>query len=192
MGEDAGSAPTGEKFSKMNKDQRYRMVNRAMRINGNQPEALIETLHAVQDSFGFLDRDYGEGVGVVEAPRGTLFHHYRVDSNGLITWVNLIVATGNNNLAINQGVLQVARRFLEDGKLTDAAANRIQAVARAFDPCLSCSTHALKQYAKNQHADMVIIGTHGARGLEEILLGGVAERVLKRIHCPCLVMNPYR
>jgi NAD-reducing hydrogenase large subunit len=88
--------------------------------------------------------NYGEGVGVVEAPRGTLIHHYRVDPNGLITWANLIVATGNNNLAMNRGVLQVARRFIEGGRLTDGAANRIQAVIRAFDPCLSCSTHALR------------------------------------------------
>ena len=87
--------------------------------------------------------NYAEGIGVVEAPRGTLVHHYRVDEHGLLTWANMIVATGHNSLAMNRGLLQVARRFLDGTVLTDAAANRIQAVIRAFDPCLSCSTHAL-------------------------------------------------
>jgi len=91
----------------------------------------------------FAQPNYREGVGVVEAPRGTLFHHYRVDDYGLITWANMIVATGNNNLAMNRGVLQVARRYIDGNKLTDGAINRIQAVIRAFDPCLSCSTHLL-------------------------------------------------
>ncbi len=91
----------------------------------------------------FAQPNYREGVGVVEAPRGTLFHHYRVDNYGLMTWANMIVATGNNNLAMNRGVLQVARRYLNGVKLTDGAINRIQAVIRAFDPCLSCSTHLL-------------------------------------------------
>lgn len=91
----------------------------------------------------YAQPNFGEGIGVVEAPRGTLFHHYRVDENGLMTWANMIVATGNNNLAMNRGVLQVAKRFINSGKLTEPAINRIQAVVRAFDPCLSCSTHLL-------------------------------------------------
>jgi NAD-reducing hydrogenase large subunit len=86
-----------------------------------------------------------EGVGVVEAPRGTLFHHYKVDDQGLMTWANMIVATGNNNLAMNRGVLQVAKRFVSGGKITEGALNRCEAIIRAFDPCLSCSTHALGQ-----------------------------------------------
>ncbi|WP_028585846.1 Ni/Fe hydrogenase subunit alpha [Desulfogranum mediterraneum] len=88
--------------------------------------------------------NFPEGIGVVEAPRGTLFHHYQVDDNGLMTWANLIVATGNNNLAMNRGLLQVARHYLTGPKLTDAVINRLQAVIRAFDPCLSCSTHSLR------------------------------------------------
>lgn len=91
----------------------------------------------------FAQPNYPEGVGVVEAPRGTLFHHYKADDHGLITWVNLIVATGNNNLAMNRGLLQVARHFLQSRHLTDEVISRMQAVVRAFDPCLSCSTHAL-------------------------------------------------
>lgn len=91
----------------------------------------------------FAQPNYPEGIGVVEAPRGTLFHHYKTDEHGLIIWVNLIVATGNNNLAMNRRLFQVARHFLDSRQLTDAVNNRMQAVIRAFDPCLSCSTHYL-------------------------------------------------
>ena len=83
-----------------------------------------------------------EGVGVSEAPRGTLIHHYKVDRDGLITWANLIIATGHNNAAMNRGVLQVARHFVHGNKLTEGMLNRVEAVIRTFDPCLSCSTHA--------------------------------------------------
>ncbi|MCA1960734.1 MAG: Ni/Fe hydrogenase subunit alpha [Desulfomonile sp.] len=92
----------------------------------------------------FAQPNYSEGVGVVEAPRGTLFHHYKVDEEGLMTWANFIVATGNNNLAMNRGVLQVAQRFINGNSIPEGALNRIEAVIRAFDPCLSCSTHAIK------------------------------------------------
>jgi len=88
-----------------------------------------------------------EGVGVAEAPRGTLMHHYRVDDNGLITWANLIIATGHNSLAMNRSVLQVAKHFVDGEHLTDGALNRVEAVIRAYDPCLSCSTHAAGQMA---------------------------------------------
>jgi NAD-reducing hydrogenase large subunit len=83
-----------------------------------------------------------EGVGVAEAPRGTLMHHYKVDRDGLITWVNLIIATGHNNAAMNRGVLQVARHFVHGNKISEGMLNRVEAVIRTFDPCLSCSTHA--------------------------------------------------
>ena len=83
-----------------------------------------------------------EGVGCCEAPRGTLIHHYRVDEQGLITFANLIIATGHNNLAMNRGILQVARHFVRNERLTEGMLNRVEAVIRAFDPCLSCSTHA--------------------------------------------------
>ncbi len=83
-----------------------------------------------------------EGIGVAEAPRGTLMHHYKVDRDGLITWANLIIATGHNNAAMNRGVLQVARHFVHGNKLTEGMLNRVEAVIRTFDPCLSCSTHA--------------------------------------------------
>jgi NAD-reducing hydrogenase large subunit len=86
-----------------------------------------------------------EGAGQAEAPRGTLYHHYKVDENGLITWANLVIATGQNNNAMNKGVLQAARAYVKDGKFTEGTLNRIEAVIRTFDPCLSCSTHAFGQ-----------------------------------------------
>jgi len=86
-----------------------------------------------------------EGAGIAEAPRGVLMHHYKVDENGLITWANLIIATGQNNTAMNQGVLQVARHYIKKGKFTEGILNRVEAVVRTFDPCLSCSTHAYGQ-----------------------------------------------
>jgi len=84
-----------------------------------------------------------EGIGVAEAPRGSLIHHYTIDDRGLIQSANLIIATGHNNLAMNRGVLQVAQHFIKDEHITDGMLNRLEAVIRAFDPCLSCSTHAL-------------------------------------------------
>ena len=84
-----------------------------------------------------------EGVGVSEAPRGTLIHHYKIDEHGLIRWVNLVIATGHNNLAMNRGVLQAAQQFVRQSKIEEGILNRIEAVIRAFDPCLSCATHAL-------------------------------------------------
>lgn len=86
-----------------------------------------------------------EGIGVSEAPRGTLFHHYHVDENGLLTKVNLIIATGQNNLAMNKTVAQVARHYLNGTKITEPLLNRVEASIRAYDPCLSCSTHAVGQ-----------------------------------------------
>jgi NAD-reducing hydrogenase large subunit len=83
-----------------------------------------------------------EGVGMSEAPRGTLLHHYKVDKDGLITWANLIIATGHNNSAMNRGVLQVAKHYVRGNKLQEGMLNRVEAVIRTFDPCLSCSTHA--------------------------------------------------
>jgi NAD-reducing hydrogenase large subunit len=80
---------------------------------------------------------------VSEAPRGTLFHHYRVDRDGVIQWVNLLIATGQNNLAMQRTIGQIARAFVRDGSFTEGALNRIEAGIRAYDPCLSCSTHAL-------------------------------------------------
>jgi NAD-reducing hydrogenase large subunit len=83
-----------------------------------------------------------EGIGVIEAPRGTLIHHYKVNEEGAITWANLIVATGLNNLAIGRSVQQVSEHYIDGTKLNEGMLNRVSAVVRAYDPCLSCSTHA--------------------------------------------------
>ncbi len=86
-----------------------------------------------------------EAVGVSEAPRGTLFHHYKVDENGLMLKINLIIATGQNNLAMNRAVAQIARHFIHGPEISEGMLNRVEAGIRAFDPCLSCSTHAVGQ-----------------------------------------------
>lgn len=120
---------------------------------------LIELLYALERAQQLLeDKDicatdlivgsdkYNEqGVGVIEAPRGTLFHHYWVDDTGKILKVNLIVASGNNNWAMNKAVYEVAKEFIKNGKVTEGILNRIEVAIRCYDPCLSCSTHAMGQ-----------------------------------------------
>jgi NAD-reducing hydrogenase large subunit len=86
-----------------------------------------------------------EGIGVAEAPRGTLMHHYKIDENGLITYADLVIATGHNNLAMNMGITQAAKHFIKGENISEGILNRIEAVIRTFDPCLSCSTHAFGQ-----------------------------------------------
>jgi NAD-reducing hydrogenase large subunit len=117
---------------------------------------LVEVLYAIEEMERLLSHadiltphvravarvNAAEGVGVAEAPRGTLLHHYKVDANGLIVWANLIIATGHNNGAMNRGILQAARHYVNGTKLSEGMLNRVEAVIRAFDPCLSCSTHA--------------------------------------------------
>jgi NAD-reducing hydrogenase large subunit len=107
----------------------------------NDPEILDKHVRALARPNAL------EGVGAAEAPRGTLFHHYKIDEQGLIRWCNLIIATGQNNLAMNRSVLQVAQRYVKGEKITHGMLNRVEAVIRAYDPCLSCSTHALGQMA---------------------------------------------
>jgi NAD-reducing hydrogenase large subunit len=120
---------------------------------------LIEDLYAVERarelcededilSEDILDTNVqitGEGVGVIEAPRGTLWHHYWTNEDGVITKANLIVATGNNNWAMNTAVNLVAKAFVDGKNLTEGMLNRVEAAIRCYDPCLSCSTHALGQ-----------------------------------------------
>ncbi len=86
-----------------------------------------------------------EGVGVIEAPRGTLFHHYWINEHGQLTKVNLIVSTGHNNWAMSKAVDSVAKMYVDGTKLTEGMLNRVEAAIRAYDPCLSCSTHAVGQ-----------------------------------------------
>ncbi len=100
------------------------------------PEVLSEDVCAV------AMRSRRRGVGACEAPRGTLFHDYEVGAGGVVTGVNLLIATGQNNLAMNKTVAQIARHFLSGRTLEEGLLNRVEAGIRAFDPCLSCSTHA--------------------------------------------------
>ena len=84
-----------------------------------------------------------EGIGVIEAPRGTLIHHYRVNEDDLVTFCNLIVSTTNNNQAMNEAIRSVATQFLDGREVTEGLLNHIEVAIRAYDPCLSCATHAL-------------------------------------------------
>ncbi len=99
-----------------------------------------------------------EGVGCSEAPRGTLFHHYQVDENGLMQKINLIIATGQNNLAMNRTVAQIARHYIHGSEIPEGMLNRVEAGIRAFDPCLSCSTHAVGQMPLH----IQLVGTDGS------------------------------
>jgi len=117
------------------------MLNAAEKIKSLVQDELICSKEIWVNSSQIND----EGIGVIEAPRGTLFHHYWVDRSGKMRKVNLIVATGHNNLAMNRAVYEVAREFIKDGKVTEGILNRVEVAIRCYDPCLSCSTHALGQ-----------------------------------------------
>jgi F420-non-reducing hydrogenase large subunit len=84
----------------------------------------------------------GEGIGIIEAPRGTLFHHYKSDSRGLITDVNLIVASAQNYGAMNIDVRKVATALIKDSKVSNGILNMVEMGFRSYDPCFSCATHA--------------------------------------------------
>jgi NAD-reducing hydrogenase large subunit len=109
-------------------------------------EGIRDLLHD-PDLMGSELRLRGEmqhtGIGVLEAPRGTLFHHYEIDDDGLVTRANLIVSTTNNNSAMNQSIRRVALDQLDGRELTEPLLNNIEVAIRAYDPCLSCATHAL-------------------------------------------------
>ncbi len=119
---------------------------------------MIEMLHAAETIKDLLHDDdimgadlahigerATEGVGVIEAPRGTLIHHYRVDEDDLVTMCNLIVSTTHNNQAMNEAIRHVAKRYLQGKEITEGLLNHIEVAIRCFDPCLSCATHAIGQ-----------------------------------------------
>jgi NAD-reducing hydrogenase large subunit len=121
---------------------------------------MVELLHSMEKIQALLnDKDLQgsdlvvkgerreEGVGVIEAPRGTLFHHYRVDKNDQVTMANLIVSTTHNNEPMNRAVSKVAQDHLSGVEITEGLLNHIEVAIRAYDPCLSCATHALGQMA---------------------------------------------
>jgi NAD-reducing hydrogenase large subunit len=119
---------------------------------------MIEELHSIEKIRDLLhDKDLQgkdlvvrgqrrpEAVGLIEAPRGTLFHHYRVNEDDQVTMCNLIVSTTNNNTPMNRAVEKVAHDNLSGVKITEGLLNKIEVAIRAYDPCLSCATHALGQ-----------------------------------------------
>ena len=108
---------------------------------------------------GRADVNNNVGIGCTEAPRGTLFHHYEVDDNGLILKANLLIATAQNNLAMNKTIEQTARHFVNPKKLTEGMLNRVEAAIRCYDPCLSCSTHAIGQMP----LDIELLGPDGTQ-----------------------------
>jgi NAD-reducing hydrogenase large subunit len=103
----------------------------------NDPLVMLNDLRAE------AGRNRSEGVGCSEAPRGTLFHHYTVDAHGVLTGVNLLIATGQNNPSMNRAVLEVAKTYVNGADVKEGALNRVEGAIRCYDPCLSCSTHAV-------------------------------------------------
>jgi NAD-reducing hydrogenase large subunit len=133
---------------------------------------MIEMLHAAESLRELLHDPHllaGElvaqgtpalrGVGVIEAPRGTLIHHYRVNEDDQIVRANLIVSTTHNNQAMNEAVRQVALQYLDGAEITEALLNHIEVAIRAYDPCLSCATHALGQMP----LEVELVATSGKR-----------------------------
>ena len=120
---------------------------------------LIETLHAAEkmkellndpdlqkDDLVVKGTKQKEGVGILEAPRGTLFHHYAINEHDQLTMANLIVSTTNNNEPMNVAVNHAAKQFMTgQKKITEGMMNAVEVAIRAYDPCLSCATHALGQ-----------------------------------------------
>lgn len=118
---------------------------------------LIEMLQCVEESQIILNdpqitsekiavsgrHNYCEGIGCSEAPRGTLFHHYKTDESGKLTGVNLLIATGQNNPGMNRSVFELAKQYVNGKDIKEGALNRVEAAIRCYDPCLSCSTHAI-------------------------------------------------
>jgi F420-non-reducing hydrogenase large subunit len=113
-----------------------------------------------------------EGVGIVEAPRGTLIHHYKTDANGIIEKVNLIVATGQNNPAMNMSVKKAAQGVIKNGEVSEGLLNMVEMAFRAYDPCLACATHSLPG---QMPLEVVIYDSRGKR---------VTSRVQNLPGCP--------
>ncbi|HJW15688.1 MAG TPA: Ni/Fe hydrogenase subunit alpha [Flavisolibacter sp.] len=135
-------------------------------IAGNKPihstfyyhyARLIETLSSVEEAEMLLNDpeitsthiqthgkwNYAEGIGCSEAPRGTLFHHYITDESGKLLKVNLLIATGQNNPGMNRSITEVARQYVNGNDIREGMLNRVESTIRCYDPCLSCSTHAI-------------------------------------------------
>lgn len=114
------------------------LINAAERV-----KQLIQEDDIVSDNIRVIpDQKPDEGIGIVEAPRGTLIHHYKTDEKGIIQKANLIVATVNNSAAISLSIKKAAQALIKDGQVSDGLLNKIEMAFRAYDPCLACATHS--------------------------------------------------
>jgi NAD-reducing hydrogenase large subunit len=140
----------------------YKQINNGKPVHGTfyfHYARLIEALSDVEDAERILNDpqvtsthiqhhgrwNYEEGIGSSEAPRGTLFHHYKTDSTGKLLKVNLLIATGQNNPSMNRSILEVAQQYVKGEDIKEGMLNRVESAIRCYDPCLSCSTHAMGQ-----------------------------------------------
>ncbi|HEX5668380.1 MAG TPA: Ni/Fe hydrogenase subunit alpha [Chitinophagaceae bacterium] len=161
--------------------ERFRQINSGKPVHGTfffHYARLIELLSSVEEAGMILDneriisgniRTHGkwnqsEGIGSCEAPRGTLFHHYKTDKTGKLEKVNLLIATGQNNPSMNRSITDVARQYVDSENLKEGMLNRVESAIRCYDPCLSCSTHAMGQMP--MMIDVVDAGGHIIRHLE--------------------------
>ena len=115
------------------------MIQAAERIEQlvNDPEIASQDVRRIPTALPT------EGMGVVEAPRGTLFHHYKTDARGMVTMANMVVATGNNAARIAMSVEKAAKGLIQGGNVTEGLLNKVEMAFRAYDPCLGCATHSL-------------------------------------------------
>ncbi|MCD6330992.1 MAG: Ni/Fe hydrogenase subunit alpha [Thermoplasmata archaeon] len=106
---------------------------------------LVKDSNITGEDLRNMPNEPGEGIGVVEAARGVLIHHYVLDEKGLVKKANMIVATTNNNAAINMSVANAAKKVIKNGKVDDILLNKVESAFRCYDPCLACASHALGQ-----------------------------------------------
>jgi NAD-reducing hydrogenase large subunit len=140
--------------------ENFKSINHGKPVHGTfyfHYARLIETLGSVEEAEQILQDpqitsthiqthgqwNYPEGIGCSEAPRGTLFHHYLTDETGKLLKVNLLIATGQNNPSMNRSITEVARQYVNGNDIQEGMLNRVESAIRCYDPCLSCSTHAV-------------------------------------------------
>lgn len=140
----------------------FKSINKGLPVQGSfyfHYARLIETLSSVEEAEMILSdhsitgtetKKMGKwnretGIGCTEAPRGTLFHHYTTDRSGKLQKVNLLIATGQNNPAMNRSILEVAKQYVQGPEIKEDMLNKVESTIRCYDPCLSCSTHAMGQ-----------------------------------------------
>ena len=138
--------PSGDKFD-------LYQIPSVVAVKKDDPS---EVLAVGEEAKKMLERTAGEGAGIVEAARGTLIHHYECDDNGLTTKANIVVATIQNNPAMEMGIQKVAKDYIKpDVEVDDSIFNLMEMVIRAYDPCLSCATHTMDSQMRLAEVDIV-------------------------------------